>query len=104
MCGRCAGPWIEPWEGKKEAISFPIFLLGSRAFPTLHFRPRFASRDVLSDRPRRKGSSGASLDDVPLASGQARQQLTSSVACEEAVFLRFVQNEPLERSLSVRES
>ena len=60
--------------------------------------------DGLSDRPRRKGSSGASLDDVPLASGQARQQLTSSVACEEAVFLRFVQNEPLERSLSVRES
>ena len=60
--------------------------------------------DGLSDRPRHKGSSGASLDDVPLASGQARQQLTSSVACEEAVFLRFVQNEPLERSLSVRES
>jgi hypothetical protein len=74
---------LEPWEGKKEAISFPIFLLGSRAFPTLHLRPRNASRDVLSDRPRRKGSSGASLDDVPLASGQARQQLTSSAACEE---------------------
>ena len=67
----------------------------------------FATRsrlDGLSDRPRRKGSRGASLGDVPLASGQARQQLTSLAACEEAVFLRFVQNEPLERSLSVRES
>jgi hypothetical protein len=60
--------------------------------------------DGLSDRLPRKGSSGASLGDVPLAIGQPRQQLTSSAACEEAVFLRFVQNEPLERSLSVRES
>jgi hypothetical protein len=94
------------WEGKKEAISLPVFFLGPRAFSALHFRPRVASRDVLSDRLLRKGSSGAcaSLGDVPLAIGQPRQQLTSSAACEEAVFLRFVQNEPLERSLSVRES
>jgi hypothetical protein len=99
-----AGAAVEPWEGKKEAISLPVLFLGSRAFPTLHFRPRVASRDVLSDRLPRKGSSGASLGDVPLAIGQPRQQLTSSAACEEAVFLRFVQNEPLERSLSVRES
>jgi hypothetical protein len=74
---------LEPWEGKKEAISLPVFFLGPRAFPTRHFRSRVASRDVLSDRLPRKGSSGASLGDVPLAIGQPRQQLTSSAACEE---------------------
>ena len=59
--------------------------------------------ESLSDKPRRKGSSGASLDDVPLASGQARQRLTSSVACEESAHLSFVQNEPLNCTLSVQE-
>ena len=67
-----------------EAISLPVFFLGPRAFPTLLFRTRVASRDVLSDRPPRKGSSGASLGDAPLAIGQPRQQLTSSAACEES--------------------
>jgi hypothetical protein len=68
--------------------------------PHLHLSPPVRVSRAFQ-KPRRKGSSGASLDDVPLASGQARQRLTSSVACEESAHLSFVQNEPLECTLSV---
>ena len=63
---------------RKENASQQLSLI-----PTQSTSATRSRLDGLSDRPRRKGSRGASLGDVPLASGQARQQLTSSAACEE---------------------
>ena len=75
----------------------------ARLFPTSSHRQPVRVAKALRIGPGAKARRGASLGDVPLASGQARQQQTSSVACDEFAVLSFVLNEPLECTLPVQE-
>ena len=80
----CVRSLVVPCKGGYGRLNPILFSPQKNArAPHISSSPTRSRRGGLADRSRRKGSSGASLGHVPLASGQARQQQTSSAACEE---------------------